>query len=103
MRDVETYERARNLLKSELTLQFVNRIARALFGLFTGESLLLQEMTSILHGEVHELALRSPLWSVDLGTLERRLEELSLLEVERNEQLARAILERQIGLREERL
>src|SRR4051812_11631272 len=91
VRDVETHERARHPLQAKLALQLVHGIARALLRLFAGEARLLEKVPRILRREIHELTARSALRAVNLGTVERLLDDLPLLELQRNEQLARTL------------
>src|SRR5512135_2519262 len=103
MRDVEADERSRHLLETELSLELVDRIARALLGFVSGESQLFQQVARILNREIDQLTPRTALRNVNLGALERRLDQLAVFRLERNQQLTRAILERQVASRQIRL
>src|SRR5215208_6811089 len=58
-------------------------------------------MSRILLGELHELPSRTSLWNVDACPTERLLENLTVLEIERNEKISCAFLHRYIRASEE--
>jgi len=87
---VEADERARELLQAEFLPEVVDGVGGALVGLLLGELELLEQVARVLLGQVDQLALRPALGGEDLRrALGRLLEELAVLEVEGDEQLAR--------------
>src|SRR5262249_22724573 len=69
-------------------------------GLLPGETDLLEEMSRILRRQVDELPARTALRRLDLRALERVLYELALRGLERNQQLGRAVLQREVSAHE---
>ncbi len=99
-RDVEADERARDAREAELATERVHRIGGALVRFQRGELELLEQVPRILLGQIDELATRAPLRNAHVRPLERALERLAILEVERYEELGGALSARQIGARE---
>src|SRR5829696_1228395 len=58
-------------------------------------------MSRVLLSELHELASRTSLWDVDACSAERLFQNLTVLEIERNEKISCAFLHRHIGACEE--
>jgi len=96
VRDVEADEGARDFLQSELALELVDGIARALFGRLAGEPCLLEQMSRILLGQIDQLSFRTPLRYEEPGALERLLDDRAVLDLERQHQLVRTLLQQPI-------
>ena len=101
-RDVEADHRAWNALQPELSLQLVHGIDGALLGLERRRLLLFEQMPRVLVGELDELSPRPALRHPDRDARKRLLDQLAIADIERDQQLARVLGERDVRARDDR-
>jgi hypothetical protein len=90
--DVEADEGPRHALERQLALQFVDRVGGALVGLHRGELELLEQVRGVRSARSSSWRFEPRCGTSTRGALERLLEHRAVVEVERHEQLARALL-----------